>query len=441
MRLVDRYQQKRLRDGEFTVNERYLIAEVEKRSSLQAPSRWLIDALTETFGVKNTSGQAVTEKSAMSIAAVHACVRVISEGLATMPLRLLTRESGIKQQDTTSAAARLIKEPNPFQTGFQFRKQMVAVAVLKGNSYAYIFRDTAGRPTNIFPLQGDVSVTPVIQGGELYYKVSGEKIAGIPDVVSAYNMIHIKGLCLSSSFEGISPIKYHAQTLGIDLAAQTSLANTYKTGTKKVVISSEKPQTTEQMQGVKNSFDKVLNNESASVMVPPGMKMETLSLSPDEAAYLEAHKLTAQDVARIFGVPASMIGADDGQNKGSVEQDWLNFLSITLAPWAESVEQELEVKLLAEREKGIKEFKHAFQSLLKADANARAEFYTKLSNIGALNANEIRDLEDMNPAANGDIYTLNVNQIPAAQFEAWIDAKIASLTAQENKNNNPTGNQ
>lgn len=439
--MVDKYQTQRLRDGQFTVNERFLIAEVERRSSLQAPSRWLIEALTETFGVKNTSGQAVNEKSAMSIAAVHACVRVISEGLATMPLRLLTRESGLKQQDKTSPAAKLIKEPNPFQTGFQFRKQMVAVAVLKGNSYAYIFRDNAGRPINVMPLQGDVSITPIIQGGQLYYQVSGEKLSGIPDVVGAYDMIHIKGLCLSSSFEGISPIKYHAQTLGIDLAAQNSLAATFKTGSKKFVLSSEKPWAGEQQQSVKNSFEKVINNEANTVTVPSGVKMETLSLTPAEAGFLESHKLTAQDVARIFGVPASMIGADEGASKASVEQDWLNFLNMTLAPWAESVEQELEMKLLSEREKEVKEFKHAFQSLLKADANARAEFYTKLSNIGALNANEIRDLEDMNPAANGDIYTLNVNQIPAAQFEAWIDAKIASLTAQENKNNNPTGNQ
>lgn len=416
-----------------------MIARAERRSSLSAPSTWLIDALNGGF--KNTSGQAVNEKTAMSIAAVHACVRVISEGLATMPLRLLDKSGGVKVQDTKSAAARLIKEPNPFQTGFQFRKQIIATAVLKGNGYAYIFRNNSGQPTAIMPLQGSVTVTPVISGGELYYQVTGERLKGIPDVVSAYDMIHIKGLCLTNSFEAISPITYHAQTLGIDLAAQGALAATFKTGSKKFIVKSDDSWNVEQQQFTKNSIEKVLANESNTITVPSGVNMETISLTPAEAGYLDAHEISAQDVARMFGVPASMIGADSNANKSSVEQDWLNFLNNTLAPWAENVEQELEMKMLAEREKDVKEFKHAFQSLLKADANARADFYTKLSNIGAINANEIRDLEDMNPAPDGDIYTLNVNQIPANQFEAWIDAKIASLTAKENQNNNPTGNQ
>lgn len=377
----------------------------------------------------------------MSIAAVHACVRVISEGLATMPLRLLDKSGGIKVQDTKSAAARLIKEPNPFQTGFQFRKQIIAAAVLKGNGYAYIFRDNNGLPVSIMPVQGTVTVVPVISNGELYYRVTGERLTGIPDVVSAYDMIHIKGLCINNSFEAISPITYHAQTLGIDLAAQGALAATFKTGSKKFIVKSDDSWNVEQQQFTKNSIEKVLANESNTITVPSGVNMETISLTPAEAGYLDAHEISAQDVARMFGVPASMIGADSNANKSSVEQDWLNFLNNTLAPWAENVEQELEMKMLAEREKDVKEFKHAFQSLLKADANARADFYTKLSNIGAINANEIRDLEDMNPAANGDIYTLNVNQIPANQFEAWIDAKITSLTAKENQNNNPTGNQ
>jgi len=440
VRIVERFQQKRISEGKFTIAERAIIAEVERRSTTSAPSKWLIDALTDQLGMNNQSGKPVNDKTAMSIAAVHACVRVISEALSTMPLKLVSTNNRQRVYDTTSPAASVIREPNPYQTGVQFRKQLIAVAVLKGNSYAYIFRDGSGNPINVLPIQG-AEVQAVINNGSLYYKVSGERLSGIPEIISAYDMIHLKGLCIDNSFEAISPIKYHAQTLGIDLAAQGALAATFKTGSKKFLLTSEKGNWgVEQQTFTKKSLEKVLNNEENTVAVPSGVKMETLSLSPQEAGYIDAHKMTAEDVARMFGVPASMIGADSNANKSSVEQDYLNFIQQTLNPWAVNIEAELEKKLLPERDKGVKQFKHAFQSLLKADAQSRAEFYSKMLNVGAMTPNEIRMFEDMNPYEDGDVNVLNVNHIPTGQLTEWINAKIEAMNAQEAANNNPNGN-
>jgi HK97 family phage portal protein len=431
VRLVDVYKKKRDVYGDaFAVEQR----------SLANPSAWFLEAL-RGGAAPNSSGQPVTEKTALSIGAVHACVRVIAEGLSTMPLKVYEVKGRDKTVDKTSKAAKLIDEPNSFSTGVSFRKYMTAVAVLHGNSYAYIFRDNSGNPINLFPLQ-NCNVMPILSNGQLFYKIntSDSIYAGIPDVISALDMLHFKGLCTSNQFTAISPIEYHAQTLGIDLAAMNSIATSFKTGTKKFMLNSDKGWNTEQQTAVKDSFEKLLNNDSLAMTAPTGVSAQSITLTPSEAGYIEAMGFTAKDIARIFGVPASIIGADDGAIKGSVEQDSLNFLNQTLNPWAVNIEAELKMKLLTEREKQYKFFKFNFNSLLRADATARADFYSKMTMMGAMNANEVRELEDMNPYTDGDTYLVPFNQAPASLIVPITQAKIDAMDQTVAQTNNPNGN-
>lgn len=390
-----------------------------------------------TGGLNNTTGQPVNDKTALSLSPVHACVRVIADGLSTMPLKVISNVNGSKEVDTTSAAARLIDEPNPFMTGVSFRKYMTSVAVLKGNSFAYIFRDGAGNPVNLLPLQ-NCSVVVKIGNGQVFYEISTtDKIyEGIPKLVPATEILHFKGLNVADMFMGINPIQYHAQTFGIDLAAMTAIGNTFKTGTKKYMLTADKPWNTEQQKFTRDSMESVLSNDRLVFTVPTGVAAETISMTPAEAGYLEAIGATAKDIARIFGVPASIIGADDGAIKSTVEQDALNFLNQTLNPWAVNIEAELNRKLLAERDKGTKKHKFNFNSLLRADAATRAQFYSTMLNIGAMNANEIRSYEDMNGYDFGDTYLQPANLVPADQMKDWIQAKIDSMDKQTNPNGN-----
>ncbi len=428
---MDKYQ--RLRG--VTVNDVY----AEKRTSA-GNTQWWLDNFASQFN--NASGQAVTEKSAMSLSPVHACVRVISEGLATMPLKLYEVKDGQRIVDKVTPSARLLEEPNPYMTGVSFRKYMTAVAVLNGNSYAYIFRDSAGNPVNLLPLQNSSVSVLIGNNGGIYYEVttSDPIYNGVPRIVSSYDMLHFKGTCVTNMFTAISPIQYHAQTLGIDLAAMTAIAGAFKTGTKKFMITSEKGWGVEQQTAVINSFEKVLTNDRLAMAVPSGISAEVISLSPSEAGYLEAIGATAKDIARIFGVPASIIGADEGSIKSSVEQDALNFLNQTLNPWAVSIEAELKKKLLSEKDKGSKYYKHNFNSLMRADATARAEFYSKMIQIGAMNANEVRDLEDMNPYISGDIFLTQYNLVPQDQIKEVTQAKIDAMDKTVSQTNNPEGN-
>jgi HK97 family phage portal protein len=219
-----------------------------------------------------------------------------------------------------------------------------------------------------------------------------------------------------------------------------SIASTFKTGNKKWMVSAEGGWAKEGMQPTVDSMEKVLSNEKLVFGVPKGVVAQSISLDPKEAGYIEAMGFSAKDIARIFGVPASIIGADDGANKGSVEQDYLNFINQTLLPWAVNIESELKMKLFTEREKQFKYFKFNFNSLMRADATARGEFYSKMLLNGVLNRNEVRAMEDLNPYGDGNEYMVPFNEVAASQFTAITQAKIDAMEQTVAQTNNPNGN-
>jgi glycolate oxidase len=146
----------------------------------------------------------------------------------------------------------------------------------------------------------------------------------------------------------------------------------------------------------------------------------------------------SEEIARIFGVPASMIGASAGI-KSSVEQEYQDFYARTLMSYAINIEQELARKLLTENDKLTYYFKFNFNSLLRASANERADYYNKGIRGGWLSRNEARLYEDVNGFNGGEEYLIEANLMPSSQINAYMDAKIANLMATADKNNNPDG--
>ena len=406
-----------------------------KRSSLSAPNDWLIKSLSSLFGQQTTSGQSVNAESAMSIASVHACVRVISDGIAGLDLKLYYENEDSRKQVYSHYSNVVCNEPNSYQTKFDFFKWMVSQLVLQGNAYAFINRDSRFIPTAMHPIQSN-NVTPYMVDGELFYKVQQE---GFPTLVSAVDMLHFKGLSMENVLKGKSPIQVHAETLGIDLAAIKSSAAVYKNGTLKFLLKSAGKIDEAQANPLRQSLDDVIDGNRRSTVLPSGVEMEKLSLSPQEAQYLDSRSFSAEEIARIFGVPASMIGAKDGI-KSSVEQDYQDFYARTLMAYCKNIEQELHRKLLQEIDKPYYYYKFNFNSLLRASANDRADFYNKGIRGGWLSPNEARAFEDANGFDGGDKYYAEGNLIPQEQFVEFMDAKIAHLMSQVNKINNPHGN-
>ena len=416
------------------MNLRFWERKTEKRSMLSQPADWFINTLNNVFGYQTKSGQAVNNTTALSIASVHACVRVIADGIAGLGLKLYKDDGQSRSQIVVHYATALTNEPNPYQTKYDFVKYMASHLALTGNAYAFINRDVRNIGTELHPIAPQY-VTPVMQDGLLFYKVS---LAGYPSMVPATEMLHFKGMCGDNPLVGLSPVVLHAETLGIDLAAISQSAGVYKNGVLKFLLTSDAQIKIDQAGPLKKSLDDVIDGASRSAVLPNGIKMEKLSLSPEEAQYLETRKFSSEEIARIFGVPASMIGAKDG-TMGSVEQEYQDFYARTLMSYAINIEQEMDRKLLTENDKLTYYFKFNFNSLLRASANERADYYNKGIRGGWLSRNEARMYEDVNGFGGGDEYLIEANLMPSSQIAAYMDAKIANLMATADKNNNPDG--
>ena len=416
------------------MNLRFWERKTEKRSMLSQPADWFINTLNNVFGYQTKSGQAVNNTTALSIASVHACVRVIADGIAGLGLKLYKDDGQSRSQIVVHYATALTNEPNPYQTKYDFVKYMASHLALTGNAYAFINRDVRNIGTELHPIAPQY-VTPVMQDGLLFYKVS---LAGYPSMVPATEMLHFKGMCGDNPLVGLSPVVLHAETLGIDLAAISQSAGVYKNGVLKFLLTSDAQIKIDQAGPLKKSLDDVIDGASRSAVLPNGIKMEKLSLSPEEAQYLETRKFSSEEIARIFGVPASMIGAKDG-TMGSVEQEYQDFYARTLMSYAINIEQEMARKLLTENDKLTYYFKFNFNSLLRASANERADYYNKGIRGGWLSRNEARVYEDVNGFDGGDEYLIEANLMPSSQINAYMDAKIANLMATADKNNNPDG--
>lgn len=401
---------------------------------LSQPADWFVNTLNNVFGYQTKSGQAVNNTTALGIASVHACVRVIADGIAGLGLKLYKDDGQNRDQIIIHYATALTNEPNAYQTKYDFTKYMTSHLALTGNAYAFINRDVRNIGIELHPIAPQY-VTPVMQDGLLFYKTT---LAGYPPMIPATEMLHFKGMCGDNPLIGLSPVVLHAETLGIDLAAISQSAGVYKNGVLKFLLTSDSQIKIDQAGPLKKSLDDVIDGASRSAVMPNGIKMEKLSLSPEEAQYLETRKFSSEEIARIFGVPASMIGASAGI-KSSVEQEYQDFYARTLMSYAINIEQELARKLLTENDKLTYYFKFNFNSLLRASANERADYYNKGIRGGWLSRNEARLYEDVNGFNGGDEYLIEANLMPSSQINEYMDAKIANLMATADKNNNPDG--
>jgi HK97 family phage portal protein len=235
---------------------------------------------------------------------------------------------------------------------------------------------------------------------------------------------------------GKSPIAMHAESLGIDLAAMSSSADVYKNGVLKFLLTSDRK--IADPTALRQSLDDVVNGQRRSTVLPEGVKMERMSLSPQEAMYIEQRKFSVEEISRIFGVPLSVLNA--GNSGTDVELEMQQFYAQTLQPEAERLEQELSKKLFTETDRATHEFKFVFNSLMRASAKSRADYYNAGIRGGWLRRNEARYMEDLDKFETGDQMLVQSDLLTADKLDEYMTAKIEALQAQAAKNNNITGN-
>lgn len=373
--------------------------------------------LRNVLGVVSNTGVSVNEDSTLTYSAVFACVRVLSESVASLPISVLKEETdGDKVHDKSHPVYKLIsRKPNNYMTSFTWRQILMTNLVLNGNSYFRIERDASARPVALHYIPSD-DVQVKLNDGEIYYEI---KTKGKDDeIVRHEDMLHFLGIGYNG-IKGRSVIETHRDSIGLSIAANKYGGSYYgNAATPSGILSHPGKLSKEAADRLKHSWNTTYGNgpmnAHKTAILEEGMSFKPVSMSPQDADFLNTRKFQVAEIARIFRVPPHMIGDLDRATFSNIEQQSIEFVMHTLRPYLVNLEEELNRKLFRENELDTFSIKFNVGGLLRGDSEARAKYYKDMSSIGVLSINEIRQLEDLNNiGADGDkhYYALNYGSI------------------------------
>lgn len=365
-------------------------------------------------------GMALDKQSlAFSVAAVYACVRVIAETTASLPIILYRRRAdGGKDRAEGDPLYDLLRyKPNPFQTSMEFREQMMTHALLRGNAYAKIVRDSAGFIIELLPLDPDaMTVTRGSYG--LVYTYRPEK--GKAEVFEqktpgAYApILHLK--CMSTDgLIGRSVLRDSAETFSSARLAQRYGQRILENdATPSVVIKHPETLDEEAATRLRESWNRTFSGAGragGTAVLEEGMTVEKLSMTSQDVQYLETRRFLRSEIASIFRVPPHMIGDLDKATFSNIEQQSIEFVTHCIRPWAVRLEQAIHCAILSDSPQQRRTYfvELMLDGLMRGDLASRYTAYNTGRNAGFLSVNDIRGFENLNPIDGGDRYLEPLN--------------------------------
>lgn len=382
-----------------------------------ADDRWYYP----TMGVETNAGARVDESTALNIPAVWACIRIIAESIGSLPLHLYTRQGRGKQRATNHPLYLLLHDrPNPEMGAMSFRETMLSHVLSWGNCYAEKEMDQVGRVKALWPIGPD-RVRPMRDAdtGQVFYKVRPDN-SGIEIDIPRDNMLHIPGLSYNG-LVGYSPIAKMREAIGLALATEEFGARFFGAGTHPGLIVSHPGKLGETAH--KNLRESLATTYSGLgkahrlLLLEEAMKVEKIGINPEEAQFLLTRRFQLAEIARIYRVPMHMLAdVEKGASYASIEQMSLDFVIHTLRPWMVRFEQAYNNQLfLTDLERRRYFWEHLADGLLRGDLASRYAAYAVGRNWGWLSADDIREIENMNPLPDGkgEIYLQPVNMVEA----------------------------
>ena len=373
-----------------------------------------------------SSGKYVTERSAMQMTAVYCCVRILSEAVASLPLQFYryTDDGGKEKAVDHPLYFLLHDEPNPEMTSFIFRETLMTHLLLWGNAYSQIIRNGKGEVVALYPLMPDRMKVDRDEHGRLYYEYTvydsddvdgrkGTNKVGRAVRLRPHDVLHIPGLGFDG-LVGYSPIAMAKNAIGLAIATEEYGSKFFANGAAPSGVL-EHPGTIKDPSKVRESWQATFGgsgNANKIAVLEEGMKYTPISISPEQAQFLETRKFQIDEIARIFRVPPHMIGDLEKSSFNNIEQQSLEFVKYTLDPWVSRWEQAMVRALLTPYEKKKYFFKFNVDGLLRGDYQSRMNGYATARQNGWMSANDIRELENLDriPAEQGgDLYLINGN--------------------------------
>jgi len=377
-----------------------------------------IKGLDIDTGQMSNSGVEVDEDTALKISAVYACVKVISETIASLPLNLLKElTNGDSEKAKQHPLYTLLKDsPNSEMTSFTFREMQMTNLLLWGNAYSLIKRNKLGQIVELYPLKSkNMKVERDAVSNNIKYTYTNNK--GLTKTYSPKQILHIPAFTFDGVL-GVSPITYAREAMGLALATEEFGARFFGNGARPGGVL-EHPGTIKDPDKLRESWNKVYQGTTNShkvAVLEEGMKYHEIGMSPEDSQFLQTRSFQLTEICRIFRVPPHMIGDLSRSTFSNIEHQSIDFVVHTIRPWLVRWEQAIARSLLTDEERTIYYAKFNVDGLMRGDFATRMNGYAIARQNGWMSANEIRALEDMNkipPEQGGDLYLLNGNMISA----------------------------
>ena len=393
---------------------------------------------TYFFGRSN-AGKRVTDRTALQHIAVYACVRVLSEAIAQLPLHVYQyTENGKERVPQHPLYFLLHDQPNPEMTSFVFRETLMSHLLIYGNAYAQIIRNGRGDVLGLYPLMPDKIKVDRDEKNRLIYIYSryDEANPNLKEqgdiVLYADEVLHIPGLGYDG-LVGYSPIALAKNAIGISIACEDYGASFFGNNANPSGVL-EHPGVIKNPDKLRDAWHRAYGGRNAHkvAVLEEGVKFTPISIPNNEAQFLETRKFQIEEIARMYRVPLHMIGDLDHATFSNVEHLSLDFVKYSLDPWIVRWEQGLQKALLSDSEKGQYFIKFNVDGLLRGDYASRMQGYSIGIQNGFLCPNDVRELEDMNliPEEKGG-FTYMVN----GSMSRLCDAGIAYADKKEESEN------
>jgi len=354
-------------------------------------------------GASSNSGRIVTADSAMKVATVFGCVRLISELFASLPLITYKRldPSGKTRAPDHPLYKLLHTKPNSFQTSFQFFEQAMIQILLRGNFYAQILSANDGYAAQLIPLNPDCVDITMARDGSLSYLY--RKPGAEPLTLQQEQVLHVPGLC-TQGIKGISPIDMARETIGLALSAEEHGARFFGNGAKPLgILKYPGKLTAESRKRLRDGFENAHSgnaNSSRTAVIEEGLDYMPVSMNNEQSQFLESRKFQVIEICRWFRVPPHLIGELERATFSNIEHQSLEFVTYTMRPWLIRWEQAIQNTLFAVDE-GEYYAEFLVDAILRGDIKTRYDSYAVARNNGWLNSDEIRERENMNPIPDG----------------------------------------
>lgn len=389
---------------------------------LNSLTRWLFGGLQRVSGIQlaapasypEEAASTVTFDSAMQLSAVWACVKLIAETVASLPLTFYENTpEGRKVAELLPIALLFKGKPNRYQTKVEFFETVLLNLMIHGNAYCIIQR-SAGRIIGLLPIMSAQVQTVLLPDGTVVHEYYTEK--GV-QVFAEQSIWHLK--LMGNGVIGLSTLAHQRNTLGIAQAAESAVTKIYKNGAKPSgVLSIDRVLTAEQRELVRSSFSTLTaTNDDRLMVLEGGMKFDAVSMSPQDIELLQSRQFQISEICRWYGVPSVMINDTSSTTVwgSGIEQIVAGFYKVTLRPILEKIEASLIINLVGDLT-GKYEAEFYFEGLLRADQKSRYDGYRVGIQGGILTPNEARMMEGLERMEGGDELFMQSATLPISKL-------------------------